>query len=122
MIEWGIQIRVRNVSNPISAAVASLIPCLQPDDEREFKTDNDRVLQTTRSLQRHASPDTDDNTVKPSHGTQVASKAVGKKYGLAKEVCCQRCKAFPIHASASILSYPEGRAVSARPADYSMQL
>jgi hypothetical protein len=26
--------------------------------------------------------------MKPSHGTQMASKAVGKKFGLAKEVKC----------------------------------
>jgi hypothetical protein len=47
-------------------------------------TDNDKVLQTAGSIMAGGKDDIDDTS--NSHGTMVASKAVGKKYGLAKEV------------------------------------
>ncbi|KAL1798271.1 hypothetical protein ACET3X_002308 [Alternaria dauci] len=78
VLDLGIQIKVKN-----------------PDDEREFKTDNDRVLQTTASGNHGQSPDTDDNPIQPSHGAQVASKAVGRKFGLAKEATLVSTKLYP---------------------------
>jgi hypothetical protein len=55
----------------------------QPDDKQEFKTENGRVLQTAKSATAFR-PEDDSGDM--SHGTSVASKAVGRKYALAKEV------------------------------------
>ncbi|KAI4962164.1 hypothetical protein J4E86_001196 [Alternaria arbusti] len=78
LIDMGVQIKVKN-----------------RDEESEFTTDNDLVLQSSASIENHQSPDSDDNVDKPSHGTYVASKAVGKKYGLAKEANLVSSKMYP---------------------------
>lgn len=79
-----------------SKSFVSLTVSSQSDGDREFKTDDDRVLQSRASTESDQNPDTDDNVEKPSHGTRVASKAVGKKLGLAKEIRSCHCTASPL--------------------------
>jgi hypothetical protein len=53
---------------------------------REFITDNDYIIQTPASLSEGLEAGDDDALKVDSHGTNTASKAVGKKYGVAKKV------------------------------------
>ena len=54
---------------------------------KEFITDNDYIIQTPASLDEGLKAG-DDDAPPPadSHGTNTASKAVGKKFGVAKKV------------------------------------
>jgi hypothetical protein len=50
---------------------------------------NDKILQTDLSKEENQRDQTKpgDDESPNSHGTKVASKAAGRRYGLAKEVC-----------------------------------
>ncbi|KAF2850900.1 hypothetical protein T440DRAFT_529503 [Plenodomus tracheiphilus IPT5] len=62
---------------------------LNEDSEREFvelaKEEGEQVLQTSTSKDRNEKPGDDDSAT--SHGTNVAFKAAGKLFGVAKAVC-----------------------------------
>jgi hypothetical protein len=54
---------------------------------KEFITDNGYIMQTPASLSEGLEAGDDDAPLKvDSHGTNTASKAVGKKFGVAKKV------------------------------------
>jgi hypothetical protein len=54
---------------------------------KEFITDNGYIIQTQASLSEGLKAGDDDAPLKvDSHGTNTASKAVGKKFGVAKKV------------------------------------
>ena len=54
---------------------------------KEFISDNGHIIQTPASAAEGFKPEGDDCPPKAdSHGTQVASKAAGNKYGVAKKV------------------------------------
>jgi hypothetical protein len=97
VIDEGVNIHVLNVRDSAIVTASKLTLLDQPKEEKEFKSYNDpetkkdQVLQTDKSKATNKNEGDEYKDDAPegifvSHGTSVASKAVGKQFGLAKEV------------------------------------
>jgi hypothetical protein len=74
---------------------------------KEFITDNGYIIQTPASLSEGLKAGDDDAPLKvDSHGTNTASKAVGKKFGVAKKVRDIRSTLLQNAHGFSRISYP----------------
>jgi hypothetical protein len=97
VIDEGVNIHVLNVRACAMITAQKLTLLDQPNGDSEFKsykdpqTQKDQVLQTDKSKATNKKEGDEYRDDAPegnfvSHGTSVASKAVGKQFGLAKEV------------------------------------